>query len=83
MPTRRATRDARPRLITAAIIFSLVPCLAAVLAVSAAAQAAPGPRLVEVELGPGVPFSALLEAGLDVIEVRGARRARLLEWPGL
>ena len=40
------------------------------------------PRLIEVVLGPGVPFDALLEAGLDVVEVRGTNTARLLEWPG-
>jgi hypothetical protein len=79
MPIGRAIRDARPLLALAA----LIPCLAAVLATTAPAQTPPqGPRLVEVELGPGVPFSALLEAGLDVIEVRGAGRARVLEWPG-
>lgn len=79
MPTRRASCDARPRSATPAL---LVAGLVAVLAATASAQTAPGPRLVEVELAPGTPFSALLEAGLDLVEVRGARRARLLEWPG-
>ncbi|HKQ57881.1 MAG TPA: M14 family zinc carboxypeptidase [Candidatus Eisenbacteria bacterium] len=39
------------------------------------------PRLVEVSLG-AMPLETFLEAGLDVIEVRGASRVRILEWPG-
>src|SRR5262245_66395189 len=42
----------------------------------------PGPRLVQVDLPPGMTIRSLQEAGLDLIEVRGASRARLLEWPG-
>jgi hypothetical protein len=57
--------------------------LALLLAAPAAAQEIPrGPRLVDVELGPSVSFAAVLEAGLDVVEVHGASRVRLLEWPG-
>ncbi|MEK7331282.1 MAG: M14 family metallopeptidase, partial [Candidatus Eisenbacteria bacterium] len=68
MPSRRS-----------ALLLGFVLLIAAP---AAAQESAPGPRLLELELGPTVPFDALLEAGLDVVEVRGARRVRLLEWPG-
>ncbi|MBI1798985.1 MAG: immune inhibitor A [Candidatus Eisenbacteria bacterium] len=47
-----------------------------------AAAADPGPRLVRVTVGPGATLTALLGAGLDVVAVRGAREALVLEWPG-
>jgi carboxypeptidase T len=68
MPRRRA-----------AVLLCLGLCIAAP---AAAQDPLPTPRLVEFELGPNVPFDALLEAGLDIVEVRGTRRVRLLEWPG-
>ena len=55
---------------------------AASAAAPAAADLAPEPRLVRVVLGPRLPLSALLEAGLDVVEVHAGREAMLLEWPG-
>ncbi len=62
---------------------ALLLCLGLVIAVPAAAQdSVPSPRLIEFELAPNVPFSTLQEAGLDIVEVRGTRRVRLLEWPG-
>jgi hypothetical protein len=56
--------------------------LTAVFAAASAFAAPPGtPRLVEVTLG-GMPVETFLGAGLDVVEVRGASRVRILEWPG-
>ena len=49
---------------------------------AAAAEPPPAPSLVEIELPPGTTMAAIQEAGLDLIEVRGASRARLLLWPG-
>jgi hypothetical protein len=40
------------------------------------------PRLVRVRLGPSLPVSALLVAGLDVVDVKDGIEAKLLEWPG-
>ena len=40
------------------------------------------PRLVRVRLSAGLTVAKLLEAGLDVIEVKGTSEAKLLEWPG-
>ena len=76
MSNRRATFAAYPFLLVAALV-----CLSAIPGSAGAQEPAASPRLVEVELGQ-VPFTRLLEAGLDVVEVRGASRARLLEWPG-
>lgn len=60
---------------------ALLLALALSLTAPAAAQEpASGPRLVEVDRG-SVPLSALQEAGLDLIEVKGSR-VRVLEWPG-
>jgi carboxypeptidase T len=80
------TRDRRPRQ-ESALLPSLRLALPLALAIFVAAptvaqNAVAGPRLVELELAPTVPFNTLLEAGLDLVEVRGARRVRLLEWPG-
>jgi len=51
-------------------------------AAAAAPDAIGSPSLVEVELPPGRTIRDIQEAGLDLIEVRGASRARLLQWPG-
>src|SRR5437867_5361066 len=40
------------------------------------------PRLVRVRLGAGLTVAKLLEAGLDIVEVKGTSEAHLLEWPG-
>ena len=40
------------------------------------------PRLVRLALGPALSLERVLEAGLDVVEVRGGREVRVLEWPG-
>ena len=76
MSSPRATFAARALIVVAALV-----CLSAVPGSAGAQEPAASPRLVEVDLGQ-VPFTRLLEAGLDVVEVRGASRARLLEWPG-
>ena len=77
MSSRGASFAARPLLVVAALV-----CMSTAAGSAGAQELAASPRLVEVELGPRVPFTRLLEAGLDVVEVRGASRARLLEWPG-
>jgi len=51
-------------------------------AASSPASLPPEPRLVRVTLGPQLPLRALLEAGLDVVEVRGGRECLVFEWPG-
>ncbi len=77
MPTRRAAFAARPLIAIGALL-----CMTVVPGAARGEEPALSPRLVEVEMGPNVPFTALLEAGLDVVEVRGTSRARVLEWPG-
>ena len=68
---------------TIALTSLLTLALAVVLTTTVQAQAdLPHPRLVDVELGPSAPLTAVLEAGLDVIEVHGSSRVRILEWPG-
>jgi carboxypeptidase T len=89
MPTRRAALVARADkaiapLLAVATRLAIAALLGLALApgTAIAQQPATSPRLIEVDLGPTMPLTALLEAGLDVVEVRGARRARILEWPG-
>ena len=68
---------------TIALTSLLTLALAVVLTTTVQAQAdVPHPRLVDVELRPSAPLTAVLEAGLDVIEVHGLGRVRILEWPG-
>jgi hypothetical protein len=64
-----------PRLLAAAAVLLLL------LACPAAART-PEPRLVRVPLDRGLHGPALLEAGLDVVEMRAGRFAMVLEWPG-
>ena len=77
-PPRDPSRPAR------SVIGALALLLAAALAApgAGASSLAPEPRLVRVPLGGEVALHDLLEAGLDVVEVRPGREARLLEWPG-
>jgi carboxypeptidase T len=75
MPIRRAPLLASICLLSLAFaLFSPTP--------GRAAESTPGPSLIEVELPLGMTIAAIQEAGLDLIEVRGASRARLLQWPG-
>jgi hypothetical protein len=77
-PPRAALVAGRTPAFLILLLGLAVPC-----APRAVAQTpAPAPRLIEVRLPAGVPFSALQEAGLDLVEVRGPGGARLLEWPG-
>jgi hypothetical protein len=46
------------------------------------ARAGNEPRMVRVSLDAPLSVATLLEAGLDVVSVRGAGEAILLEWPG-
>ena len=59
-----------------ALILALALCLA-----PCAARAA-SPRLVRVPLAGAVTLQAVLEAGLDVVEVHGGDAVVILEWPG-
>ena len=77
----------RSPIIAAALLLALawscaMPAGAAARGETGAPSLPPEPRLVRVALGPGLPLRALLEAGLDVVEVRGGREALLFEWPG-
>ncbi|MFN8588707.1 MAG: hypothetical protein U0704_13015 [Candidatus Eisenbacteria bacterium] len=63
------------------IARSFAPPLVALLLLLASTALAAGPRLVRVPLGGAVTMGALLEAGLDVVGVRGGT-VELLEWPG-
>lgn len=49
---------------------------------SPAASGAAEPRLVRVSLGPTLALPELLRGGFDIVEVHGAREARILAWPG-
>ncbi|MGH7731720.1 MAG: hypothetical protein ACRENJ_10790, partial [Candidatus Eiseniibacteriota bacterium] len=60
MPSRGAAIVARPLLAIATLLWiTIAPGRAR------AEEPAAGPRLVEVDLGPTVPLTRLLEAGLD------------------
>jgi len=73
MPTR--SRRLAPAILFLSLVLGTSPP-------ATADQRLPGPRLVEVELPPGLSMAAIQEAGLDLIEVHGGSRARLLAWPG-
>ena len=75
MPTRAATS-------IAAILFLSLIFAPLASGPATADEATPGPRLVEVELPQGMTIAAIQEAGLDLVEVHGAARARVLAWPG-
>jgi hypothetical protein len=77
----RVRREAAVRL-GAALALALAFAPAAPAAAPPARPPIAEPRLVRVPLSPALPLAALLEAGLDVVEARGAREAMLLEWPG-
>jgi hypothetical protein len=63
--------------------LSFLLALPLILSVPAfASPAVPEPKLVRVVLGPSTPIARLLEAGLDVIDVRSATEVKILEWPG-
>ena len=60
----------------AALLLALALCAVPAIARSAT------PRLVRVPLAGSVSLQAVLEAGLDVVEVHGADAVVILEWPG-
>lgn len=62
-----------------ALLLALPLLALATLRSPVAAQA---PRQVRIALDERVTIRTLLEAGLDIVEVRGQRHAEILEWPG-
>ena len=56
--------------------------LGLLLAAAPAHAQSPEPRLVRVALDRVVTLAGLLEAGLDVVDVKAGESATLLEWPG-
>ncbi len=70
------------RLARLALLTLVLAAAAPAHAAPAAPSPTPEPRLVRVAIGPSLPLSALLEAGLDVIAAHGERDAMVFEWPG-
>jgi hypothetical protein len=62
--------------------IALLVALAAAPASGAASADPPHPSLVRVTLRPGVSIEDLLRAGLDIVSVKGATEARILQRPG-
>ncbi|MEO5616368.1 MAG: M14 family zinc carboxypeptidase [Candidatus Eisenbacteria bacterium] len=75
----------RPCAPAGAAVFALLLALSAAPAfgaVSAPGGSLPQPRKVRVILDAPLSITALLEAGLDIVEVHGPRDVVIFEWPG-
>ena len=62
-------------------LSTLLICSALVLGAATARAGTDHPRLTRVHLGGSVTVERLLEAGLDVVEVRRGSHCVILEWP--
>jgi len=84
MPRRRTAAGGRAArfLLNLLAVALIAACWAAAGFAAPASGPSARPRKVLVTLDPPRSISTLLEAGLDVVEVRGEGEAVVFEWPG-